>query len=202
LEVEPAFLASGWYPANSVVINRLLSIDGTSHEQLVVIPAQFQATSEATPTVGVLRRYTELRYEVYHAPFTTTDFVAPSIWAVRAISNSVELRFEVWVDDKAETADQMSGVSRVIVLYRLGEETTWRKVELTYVGQNAAGIGIAEGVVAPLTGETIEYFAQAVDGAGNVALALDHGNPFTEVESGAEPPPGIAIYLPLVMRGE
>ncbi len=43
----------------------------------------------------------------------------------------------------------------------------------------------------------IEYFAQAVDPSGNVALALDHGNPFDEVKAAVEMP---TIYLPLVSR--
>jgi hypothetical protein len=136
-----------------------------------------------------------LNFEVYHASFDTLDFLAPNIWAVRAISNSVGLRFEVWGDDRAESADQMSGVSRVIVLYRLGAETTWRKAELTYTEPTADSIGMAVGTVAPLTGETIEYFAQAVDGAGNVALALDHGNPFTEVEIGPSRRPPVSLGI-------
>jgi hypothetical protein len=60
------------------------------------------------------------------------------------------------------------------------------------LSHNAAS-GWAEGKVPPLEGP-IEYFAQAVDRTGNVALALDHGNPFTEVEAGG------AIYLPLIYR--
>jgi hypothetical protein len=62
--------------------------------------------------------------------------------------------------------------------------------ELDY---NAAS-GWAEGKVEPLEGP-IEYIAQAVDRMGNVALALDHGNPFTEVEAGV-----LSIYLPLIYK--
>jgi hypothetical protein len=39
--------------------------------------------------------------------------------------------------------------------------------------------------------------AQAVDAAGNVALALDHGQPFTKIKTAVEFP---ALYLPLVAK--
>jgi hypothetical protein len=42
----------------------------------------------------------------------------------------------------------------------------------------------------------IEYFVQAVDPTGNVALALDHGNPFQRMVAGQI----WSVYLPLVSR--
>jgi hypothetical protein len=39
----------------------------------------------------------------------------------------------------------------------------------------------------------IEYFAQAMDPSENVALALDHGNAFTQVST-------LNLYLPLIRR--
>jgi hypothetical protein len=62
-------------------------------------------------------------------------------------------------------------------------------VELDY----NSGTGWASGSV-PLPGDAIEYFAQAVDPTGNVALALDHGNPFQGVTAVSE------VYLPLTLR--
>jgi len=171
-------------------------IDGELRERLVIIPTQFMATTLTTPTTGMLRRYTALQFEVYHAPFTATDFIAPSIWAVTAISSTDGLDFVVWLDDVAEDGDTTAGVVRVVMLYQLDEETTWRKVELTYQ-PNPNGVGRAVGRVAPITGR-ISYFAQAVDQTGNVALALHHGADFTEVDILERPNP--TIYLPLVMR--
>jgi hypothetical protein len=54
--------------------------------------------------------------------------------------------------------------------------------------------GWAEGNGVPVNGP-IEYLVQAVDAKGNVALALDHGNPFTEVTMG-----GYKVYLPITLR--
>lgn len=201
LEDEPAFLVSGWYPVNPGAINRLLTIDGVVHEQLVVIPTQFMATTLTTPTTGMLRRYTDLQFEVYHAPFDAADFIAPSIWGVTAISSTEGLDFVVWLDDTAEDDDPTASIARVVMLYQLDDETTWRKAELTYE-PNPNGVGRAVGRVAPLTTGRISYFAQAVDRTGNVALALQHGAPFTAVEIVTPvEPAGATIYLPLVLRG-
>ncbi len=112
-----------------------------------------------------------------------------------AISSTHSLRFEVWVDDDADSPEDTGEVARVIVLYRHDDQPTWSKAELTYLGKNETGIGIAVGSVSPIRA-SIEYFAQAVDDSGNVILALDHGMPFTEVEIGPNP----TVYLPLVMR--
>ena len=57
-----------------------------------------------------------------YAPLTATDYVAPSIWQVEAISGEKKLEFEVWVkDDSGE-------VERVVVLYREEGEGSWSRV--------------------------------------------------------------------------
>ena len=65
-------------------------------------------------------------------------------------------------------------------------------VELTYDPLSSLAAGDAPPVDGP-----IEYFAQAVDSRGNVALALDHGQPFTKVEAGVAP---AEVYLPVVFK--
>ena len=74
-------------------------------------------------------------------------------------------------------------------MYRTLDSMTWSKVELTY----DAATGWATGKTSHATGP-IEYFVQAVDTTGNVALALDHGNPFQGTK------PGLMIYLPIILR--
>jgi hypothetical protein len=186
-QTEPVYPTEQWYPVQPGTVNRFLSIDGQSRERLVVVPAQFQASPGAgltDRTTGTLRLYDDLTYDVYHAPFTATDFIAPNIWQVEAISTTSYLQFRVQVDD-----DRWE-IGRTVVLYRTQASNDWLLAELNY---NRVS-GWAEGKVEPVEGP-IEYFAQAVDRTGNVALALDHGNPFTEMKAG-EPP----IYLPLVLR--
>jgi hypothetical protein len=94
------------------------------------------------------------------------------------------LQFRVQVED-----DQWE-IRRTVVLYRTLASGEWSLAELNY---NAVS-GWAEGKVEPVDGP-IEYIAQAVDRTGNVALALDHGNPFTKMKAGV-----LSTYLPLVYR--
>ena len=211
-DTEPVYPTAQWYPVQPGTVNRFLSIDGQSREQLVVVPGQFRAEVEAeakveaaataTSTVGVQRLYSELTYEVYHAPFEATDYVAPSIWQVQAISSTHYLRFRVQVTDDSWK------IQRTVVLYRTLSSGSWSRVELSYDPIT----GWAMGVVPPVQGP-IEYFAQAVDPTGNVALALDHGNPFREVVAGKVSyevylpivtanyvPPEYQVYLPIVLR--
>jgi hypothetical protein len=169
------------YPTGPGTINRFLTIDGQTNEQLIVIPAQFRSTG-GPPTKGVERVYTNLQFEVYHAPNTDADFVAPSIWQVRAVRAGNGIRFEVLATDDS------GQVTRVVVLYRAVGTNAWSNVEPTYDPATQTALATVAGL-----GTNIEYFAQAVDPSGNVALALDHGNAFTEVTFNI-------LYLPLIRR--
>jgi len=82
IETEPDFPSPAWEPAQIGAINRFLSIEGKAYASLVIVPGQFRATTNDHPTVGIQRLYTDLQFEVYHAPFTATDFIAPNIWNV------------------------------------------------------------------------------------------------------------------------
>ena len=183
-KTEPPFTTTIWYPAGLGTINRFLSIDGQLHERLVVVPGQFRATGTggSGQTVGTERLYTGLQFEVYHAPFDATDFIAPSIAQVSADVAGQGVTFNVLATDDRES------ISRVVVLYRSTTRNVWSKAELTY---NPA-TQTATGSVSGLSGQ-IEYFVQAVDSTGNVALALDHGNPFALVTT-------TSLYLPLIRR--
>ena len=74
------------------------------------------------------------------------------------------------------------------LLYWLVGTNAWTKAELTYNPATQQATGTLAGLNGP-----IEYFAQAVDPSGNVALALDHGNAFTQVSA-------LNLYLPLIRR--
>ena len=183
---EPLYPTPSWYPAHVGTVNRFLAIDGQSRERLVVVPVQFRDVGSQAPTVGTQRLYDELSFEVYHAPFTATDFIAPSIWQVEALSNTKRLVF------RAQAEDDSGEIQRTVVLYRTLNSNTWSKVELNY---NPA-TGWAKGSTEPVS-DPIEYFAQTVDPTGNVALALDHGVPFNEVK----PLVTYDVYLPVVLKG-
>jgi hypothetical protein len=183
-DAELPFPVEEWYPAQIGTVNRFLTIDGTSHERLVIVPGQFRATTDADQTVGVHRRYSALAFTVYHAPYGETDFQTPTIWSVEATRAAGDVQFRVHAEDDSGT------VMRVVILYRSHNANTWSMLELPY----DAGTGWAEGS-APGLGDSIYYFAQAVDSSGNVALALDHGQAFSLGTGDLE-----SVYLPAVLR--
>jgi hypothetical protein len=70
----------------------------------------------------------------------------------------------------------------VVVLYRRLSDSSWTKVEPAY----NSGQHKATATVSGLDAGQYEYFVQVVDGAGNVALAMDHGRYFQVSVSDAE----------------
>ena len=173
LPSEPGFPTASLFPAVMGNIVRLLQTSGVVDQQLNVVPAQFIATTTATPTIGVERAFRRLDYAIYHAPFEDTDFIPPSIRVTTAFTGLGQIAFGVKADD-TRAADPLTPgeVTRVVVLYRRLGESRWTLLELSYNVNNEVWLGLipANGVV--------EYFAQAVDASGNVATALDYGNPF------------------------
>ena len=86
---------------------------------------------------------------------------------MQALTTPVSIEFKVRLDDGS------GAIQRTVVLYRTLDQNTWSRVELPY----DQATGTASTIIEPVDG-TVEYFVQAVDPAGNVALALDHGVPF------------------------
>ena len=168
-------------------VNRYLGLDGISRERLVVVPGQF--LGDGTTTKGTERLYSDLSFLVYRAPFTATDFIAPSIWQVKAETAFSDMTFRVKVKDDS------GDVQRVVVLYRTPGSFAWTKVELDYNEVTGWASYKVKGLATNGVATNIEYFAQAVDPTGNVALALDHGNPFTRVVDVTR-----WIYLPAILR--
>jgi hypothetical protein len=172
-----------WYPTRLATINQFLGIDAVSRERLVVVPGQFIAKNSAAPTLGTQRLYRDLSFDVYYAPFETTDFTPPTVAGVTARPGGSQTNFEVQVSDES------GGVQRVVVVYRRLPDRAWSKVELAY----NQSLGLATGSVNGL-GTRFEYFVQAVDGTGNVVLVLNNGVPFLQTDGRSE------VYLPLVRR--
>jgi hypothetical protein len=181
---EPPYPTDEWYPVSPATINRFLNAQtGQSNERLVLIPGQFRATGSVSPTVGVERLYTALQLEVYHASFDEDDFVAPAIFEVDTYPSTGQVDFEVLVNDDD------GPVMRVVVLYRSAGSNVWQSAELVYDPDEETATGTVLGL-----GGTVEFIVQAVDSAGNVALSLDHGKPYTVL---AGP---LQLFLPIVKR--
>jgi parallel beta-helix repeat protein len=175
-EEEPTFDHPDiWHPSWWSLVNRVW-IDEAVSERLVVIPAQYQST---TPTMGTQRLFDQMDYTVYYS--NTMDIVPPSIWRVDAYRFEAESHINVEVTD-------LSDVIRVGVSYTLGDGR-WKSTDLVRRADNP---NLWCGTI-PYE-ESLEWFVQAVDGAGNVAVNDNKGAYFG-------PPPELNwIWLPLILR--
>jgi hypothetical protein len=152
-------------------INRVETAYGAL-ERLVVMPGQYR-------NPGTERLWDRLTYEVTYS--TGDDKVDPTIWRVEAGQLPDRATFRVEVTDD-------SGIERVVVAYSLGDGE-WRSIDLAY----DAGADRWYGELALDEGESVSYFVQAVDGAGNVVSSDNKGFFFEPVT--------YEISLPLVLRG-
>lgn len=87
-----------------------------------------------------------------------------------------------------QVTDDNGALRRVLVLYRRVHSTSWSPLDLTYDIETKTATGAL-----PRQNGTIEFVVQAVDGTGNVSIALDHGNPWTAQFTQR-------LYLPTVRR--
>jgi hypothetical protein len=167
---EPAYDYPGWYPSKPFAVNRL-----GENARLVVLPGQYRGDEKE----GTERLFEELAFEVYYAPESEEDFLAPSIWEVAGTAAEGGATFQVMAQDG-------SGVERVVVGYSEDGEQ-WHTIDLSPNSQS----GYWEGDLAGLSGE-ISYSIQVVDGAGNVSLSANKGLFFALEKHD--------IYLPVVLR--
>jgi hypothetical protein len=161
-------------PAIWELINSVRTADGLQ-QRLVVIPAQYRALNDQT---GVERRFEEILYTVYYS--TSRDTTPPSIWTVRNLSGGSHFTVEVEATD-------FSGVRRTVVAYTSGDGV-WQTADMA----RDPGDEDFWTATLPLT-PTVEYFVQAVDEAGNVAVSDNKGRYFK-----FEP---YIFYLPIMFKG-
>jgi hypothetical protein len=141
-------------------------------QRLVILPGQYRST---TTHIGVERLFDLISYTLYYS--NLTDLVPPSIWNIQAIGDASTGQVTVDVTD-------LSNVIRVGVTYTLGDGT-WTTIDLT---QNTGNPNQWTGTMP--NGETIEWFVQAIDGAGNVAINDNKGAYFGTIDFG--------IWLPII----
>ena len=163
---EPEFTFTGWYPDKPFFVNRF-----GDQDRLVVIPGQYNHSLEAE------RLYDDLQLLVFYS--TSDDFLSPTIWKVEAT------QFLDTVDFQARVTDA-SGVYRVLVTYSTGDNR-WQSMDLTYDEDSGFWTGSLSGLE-----DSLRFFVQAVDEAGNVAMSANKGL-LLEAEKRL-------IYLPLVIK--
>jgi hypothetical protein len=170
-QVEPTYDIPAWTPPTWAHITSQRTANGL-HQQLVVIPAQYRARGVSE---GDERRFSVITYTLYYS--TTQDLIPPSLWTIET-----EPLAHGGPQLSAEATD-FSGVTRVVVAYTAGDGV-WRTVDLALQAQNRWAGTLP---VSPY----LEYFVQAVDSGGNVAIHDNKGQYFVLTRT----------YLPAVYKG-
>jgi hypothetical protein len=157
----------------------------------VLVHGQFFSDGVADVNgAGVQRLFTRVDVDVLRS--SSTDRLPPRFDRVEAVVLAGGLvSFSV---DAVDLPAAATGVVRVLVAFRDGVSPTWRFLDL------AQGAGSTWGGSAPVSGTQIEYFVQAVDRAGNVAVTTNKGLLFAGApEPGLPPAGGVApIVTPSV----
>ncbi|MCA9918035.1 MAG: hypothetical protein KC445_08790, partial [Anaerolineales bacterium] len=174
---EPEFAVfNSWTPSTWSLINSVRKAEGIQ-QQLVTIPAQYKAT---TGSLGTARKMTELTYTIYYS--VTNDYVPPSIWAVDQLADSPDT-----IALAVEVTDFSANIMRVVATYTIGDGL-WYSVDLAPDGEN---IWRTTANASLPRSDKLEFFVQAVDASGNVAIHDNKGHYF-----------GLGIfeiYLPVVL---
>ena len=155
----PELVGDVSYPTKLQSIASLATPTGT-RQRLVLFSGQFRSDSTFEPQgVGIQRRFTALSGNVFYTAPNVTDFRPPDFGPVEVTKADSTIGFAVDVTDNVGGA---SGVKRVLVLYR-DASGTWKSIEMSHSSPRWSGAG-------SLVGDTAEWFIQAVDGAGDVAV--------------------------------
>jgi CSLREA domain-containing protein len=149
-------------------------------QQLVLVTGQYfskTCSTDATPPVGVQRLFTHIGGRVFSS--SSTDFAAPAYKRIDAVQIGSNAAFTIDVTGNQPASDS---VKQVVVGVRSGSASAWTFVNLA---QLSPGSTRWTGGT-PVSGtNTFEYFVQAVDGHGNVAVSTNKGFYF----SGSQAPP-------------
>ena len=174
-------------------IQSLVSQQTRSGPKASAVLVHGQFFSDDTPDAkgaGNQRLFTRVDLDVLRS--NGTDRVAPRYDAIDAVvlpgPGIVSFSADV-VDLPGEDA---ANVARVLVAFRDGTSSTWRFLDLSH------GPGASWGGTAPVSGTQIEYFMQAVDASGNVAVSTNKGLLF----SAAPPAPPSGTGVEALLTGD
>ena len=145
---EPPFNLPGWFPDQPFMINRF-----GGETQLVIVPGQFNQDGD------IERLYSWMMLAAYYSN-NNDDYTPPTIWGVTTSTVDGGWNIDVHVTDS-------SGVQRAVVTY---EGNSWETLDLT---KESGASNHWTGMLGDT--EDTSFFVQAVDKAGNVALATNKG---------------------------
>jgi hypothetical protein len=167
---EPLFNTPVWTPSSWDVINSIRTQNGID-QQLVLIPAQYKTETGIT---GIERTFKDLTYSIYYS--NSEDGLPPFIWKVEIERRINDVNIIVTVFDRSD-------IVRVGVTHT-SHDGTWTTVNLSKIDTSHWGRTI------PIT-DDLHFFVQALDGAGNVAVADNKGSYYS---------PPSKLFLPLISR--
>jgi len=163
---------------------RTIDTPGGRTQQLVLVTGQFfsrQCSTNSDPQVGAQRLFGHVAGRVFRS--TSTDYIPPAFQLINATQVGANAAFSVDVTDQTPTG--AGQVKEVVVGVRSGTQSAWTFVNLA---QSASNPTRWTGGV-PVSGTNqFEYFAQAVDASGNVAVSTNKG--FYFVGTPTPPPTG------------
>jgi hypothetical protein len=179
---EPAFSAAGWYPAAPFQVRSRDTVSMTANSVVTLLGQYNSAT-------GTERLYDRMSFATYFSG--SPDAIPPTVVYVDGVLEQGTNRGSL----KVESSDD-SGVIRVVAAYTDGQGV-WRSQDLAYDAAMQKWTGVITATV-----ET-QYFVQAVDGAGNVAIDDNKGQyhrflPPLLLVAGRNP---VHIYLPQIRKG-
>jgi hypothetical protein len=158
---EPVFeFPDQWQPPTWSMINQIWTPEGV-RERLVVVPAQYHSTGIRH---GTERLFERMDYTVTYSP--STDWIPPSVWQVKSEP------LASGVDEVSVEVTDLSDVVRVAISYTSGDGA-WHTVNLARVSHDP---DLWTRAIPHRAG--MEWFVQAVDSAGNVAVDDDRGGYF------------------------
>ncbi len=169
MPVSKPYRIENWYPAQIFKINSIrYPKDPTqSRQYLIIIPGQYKGrTLPGMP--GEERLYKELSFDLYYATSDDNEITPPVIMDVSPI------RINDTINITVNASDNESGLRKVMVTYTdiNGEWGEWQSKDCKHEEDDLWTCSIS-------TKEGLEFFVQAVDNAGNVAVNDGDGRYFT-----------------------
>ena len=158
-------------------------------QRVVVVTGQFfRNTAPDANGTGIQRLFTHVAGRAFRS--TSQDYIPPAFQLIDATKVGSNAAFAVDVTDQTPTG--AGTVKRVLVAVKSGtaNPTDWTFADLA---QSSTNLARWTGGVA-ITGDDFEYFVQAVDAAGNVAVSTNKGFYFAGATL-ADPTGGVSASL-------
>ncbi len=166
------------FPAKLQTVTSVKSFTGRLQKLVLAQGQFFSASSTDGQQGGFQRLFTSIAGQVFTSP--STDHTAPLFRTVDAVKVGDVVTFTADVDPGAADSAE-----RVLVLYLDGSSGAWTPLDLQLVNGRWSGS-------ATVAAAAVQYFVQAVDAAGNVAVSTNKGFYYS---GEAAPPQGGAVTI-------